>query len=375
MHFHKAAYVLPLLASTSFAGGLEASAEYTGDVLGVVSGGLSAGTNYLDKLDLEVEIELPEAWAAGRGRILVHGLYNNRTTFSDGRVGDLQVVSNIDAAGGWRLFQFWYEFDAASWSIKAGLYDTNSEFDVNETGELFLNSSHGIGGEFGLSGRNGPGIFPVSSLSLRAVMRLEPVTARFVVMDGVPGDPHELSSNRIDLNGEDGALTVLEIDVPYADSSRLWFGYWRYSAEFEEVNAAGYERGNDGWYVGSESGLRLGSRAASWFVRFGMADERFNVVSSYVGLGAVVVGPLDARPADRLGLAVASAHAADTYRDHVTGAGHRASRHETTWELTYRVRLGEHFFIQPDIQYVRNPSLSPDLDDAWVVGCRIQLRR
>ena len=53
--------------------------------------------------------------------------------------------------------------------------------------------------------------------------------------------------------------------------------------------------------------------------------------------------------------------------------GEQASRHETTWELTYQVRLNEHVSIQPDIQYVRNPSLSPDLDDAWIVGCRLQL--
>jgi porin len=373
MDLRIAAYVLLFLAPIGAAEPVEFSAEYTGDILGVVSGGLSTGANYLDNLDLELEVDLAKAWEGTAGKFRIHGLYNNATTFSADRVGDLQVVSNIDTSGGWRLFEFWYEFGDANWSVRTGLYDLNSEFDANETGGLFLNSSHGIGGEFGMSGRNGPGIFPVSSLSLRAAMQLGPATARVVVMDGVPGDPAKSSSNRIDLSGEDGALTVYEIDAPYAESARLWLGYWRYSAEFEKVDGAGFGRGNDGWYVGSESALRLGSREASWFIRFGQADERFNLVSGYVGLGAVVKAPFEGRPADQLGIAVASAHAGDLYRDAITAMGERASRHETTWELTYQVRLNEHVLIQPDIQYVRNPSLSQDLDDAWVVGCRIQL--
>lgn len=374
MDWRKAAYVPLFLSSTGLASGFEFSAEYTADVLSVVSGGLSSGTEYLDNLDLELEVDVAEVWNAGAGRLLIHGLYNNGSTFSADRAGDLQVVSNIDAAEAWRLFEFWYEFGSTNWSVKTGLYDLNTEFDVNQAGGIFLNSSHGIGAEFGQTGQNGPSIFPVSSLSLRAAMRFGSVTARAVVLDGVPGDPANSSSNRIELNDEEGTLTVSEFDVPYADSARLWLGYWRYSAEFEKVNGEGSGSGNDGWYIGSESGFQLGSRAANWFIRYGQADERFNVLSSYFGIGAVVVGPIEARPADRLGIAVASARAGDQYRDHVTDMGERASRHETTWELTYQIRVNEHLLIQPDIQYVRNPSLSRTLDDTWVAGCRIQLR-
>lgn len=339
-----------------------------------MSGGLSTGTEYLDNLDLEFEVDVAKVWDAVTGRFLIHGLYNNGTTFSAERVGDLQVVSNIDAAEAWRLFNFWYEFGGTNWSIKTGLYDLNTEFDVNQTGGVFLNSSHGIGAEFGQTGQNGPSIFPVSSLSLRAAMKFGSATARVVVLDGVPGDPSDLASDEIELSNKDGALTVAEIDLPYADLARLWLGYWWYSAEVETVSGSGFGHGNDGWYVGSESGFRLGSLAANWFVRFGQADERFNVLSSYVGLGAVIVGPVEARPADQLGIAVASARAGDLYRDHVRRMCEGASRRETTWELTYQVQVNEHLVIQPDTQYVRNPSVSPVLDDAWVAGCRFQLR-
>ena len=127
-------------------------------------------------------------------------MYNNGSTFSDELVGDLQVISNIDASHAWRVFEFWYEFGEGPWSVRTGLYDLNSEFDVNETGGLFLNSSHGMGPDFSQTGENGPSIFPVSSLALRAEWEGKGFTARLAVLDGVPGHPHDPSSNEIDLS-------------------------------------------------------------------------------------------------------------------------------------------------------------------------------
>lgn len=366
-------FVLLFMARAGAADGVEFSAAYTADVLSVVSGGLSSGTEYLDKLDLELQLDLAEAWQPGNGKILIHGLYNNDTSFSDARVGDLQVVSNIDAAGGWRLFQLWYEFGDADWSIRSGLYDLNTEFDVNETGGLFLNSSHGVGAELGLSGRNGPGIFPLSALAVRAAISLDALSARVVVMDGAPEDLTESPTNWFDLNGEDGVLTVVEVETPHQRSMRFWAGYWRYSAEFEHLAAERLESGNDGWYVGGETRLRIGSRDTSWFIRYGEADERFNPFRRYVGLGAVLAGPLKNRPADELGFAVASGRGGGAYRDATTVPGERASRHETSWELTYRISVNDRLVVQPDIQYVQNPGLSTQADNAWIVGCRILL--
>ena len=51
-----------------------------------------------------------------------------------------------------------------------------------------------------------------------------------------------------------------------------------------------------------------------------------------------------------------------------TGVG--AERRETAWEMTYRAQINEHLLLQPDIQYVQNPSASAELDDALVIGIR-----
>lgn len=374
MQLRSAIFLVLLLFRSSLAEGLNFSAEYTADVLTVVSGGLSTGSEYLDKLDLELDIDVGRTWESGSGRIFAHGLYNNGATFSAERVGDLQVVSNIDAARAWRLFELWFEVGSADWTVKTGLYDLNSEFDVNETGAIFLNSSHGIGAEFGQTGQNGPSIFPVSSVAIRGAIHVDSITARIAVLDAVPGNPDDASSNRVALDDDDGILTVAELDLSYSRSARLWLGYWRYSAEFERPYAAGSSRGNDGWYIGNESSFQLGSRAAAWFVRFGMANEDLNSLSSYIGVGAVISGPFAARPADQLGFAVASARGGDPYRDYLDRTGAGAGRRETSWELTYQLQLNGHLLIQPNIQYVQNTSVATLLDDVWVVGCRFQIR-
>ena len=129
---------------------------------------------------------------------LVYVLYNNSSEFSAEYVGDAQIVSNIDAQGGLRLFEVWLDWAPrdAGWSTRLGPYDLNTEFDSTETAGLFL---------------NGPTIFPVTSLALR--LRTEIGNAAYgqlAVLDGVPGDPADPESNKIDLSSDDGALLVLE---------------------------------------------------------------------------------------------------------------------------------------------------------------------
>lgn len=362
---------LLLSCSTGFANTSDFVAEYTGDILSNIAGGLQQGTRYLDNLDVMLTVSHGRTPGAGGGTLHVHALYNNGATFSEDLVGDLQVVSNIDAVEAWRIFEFWYEFGSDDWSVKAGLYDLNSEFDANETGSIFLNSSHGIGAELSPTGRNGPGIFPVSSLSLRAAYQTESFALRGAVLDAVPGDPDDAASNAIRLDSDDGYLAIAEVDIAVKASGRLWAGYWRYSSAFEQPFTQGPPLHNDGWYVGAENRFSIGPLSAAGFVRYGRADERINTVRDYTGIGIRIDGMFASRPDDQLGIAVASARAGDPYRRASSDLGIYSQRRETTWEMTYRVQLNEHLVLQPDIQFVQHPSMAAHLDNAWIIGLRV----
>lgn len=361
-------------AGTVMADGYELEAVYTGEISNNVAGGTSRGSRYLDNLDLMLSLDLSEAFSAGRGTVFLHGLYNNSATFADELVGDLQGTSNIDAAYGVRLFQAWYEIQQGAWSLRSGLYDLNSEFDAHETGGLFLNSSHGIGAEFAQTGRNGPSIFPVSSLALRASWQSERLSVRLAVLDGVPGDTGDASSNKVRLSSADGALIVLEMDAVADSSTRLWAGHWQYTGSFAHLTYDYRSNDNDGWYLGAERNFDLAGRKASAFIRYGTANSDLNSLEDYFGAGIVVQAPFDRRPDDQVGLAIASAGAGDAYLDALLSSGGASGKHETIWELTYRATVNNHFVVQPDIQFIKNPAMDATLADAVVIALRFELR-
>ncbi len=348
---------------------------YTGDVLSNVTGGVQEDTRYLDNLDLVLEVDAEQALGWDNTTFMVYGLYNNGNRFSEDVVGDAHVVSNIETGvRAFRLYEFWvdHRFADDRASLRFGLYDLNSEFDAMETSGLFLNSAHGIGSDFGQTGEHGPSIFPLTSLALRGEYDFgNNWLVRAAVLDGVPGDPDHPKRTTIKLGDGDGALLVGEINYQLP-ATRMALGAWRYTARFEDLVSGEQRNGNAGFYafidgrVYSESadpeqGLNL-------FLRAGQANDDFNVFQSYIGAGGVYRGLFPSRPEDELGLALAMANSGSAYR-----SLEPANSHELSIELTYRAQVHPNIALQPEVQYVINPGLRPDLDNALVVGLRFEL--
>ncbi|MDQ3482646.1 MAG: carbohydrate porin, partial [Pseudomonadota bacterium] len=154
---------------------IDLSVIYTAEVFRNTRGGLGRGTRYLDNFDMTLTVDGERALGWRGATLFAYGLYNNGEPFSDDLVGAVQGVSNIETGvGAARLYEAWIEqrFASDRASVKLGLYDLNSEFDAIEAAALFLNPSHGIGPDFSQSGRNGPSIFPVTSLAIRGDYRL-----------------------------------------------------------------------------------------------------------------------------------------------------------------------------------------------------------
>ena len=361
-------------------------AYYRGDMLHNSSGGLREGGAYLDDAGIRIDSDLEALFGGADGRVFAYLLYNNRATFSDRFVGDLQVASNIDARDAVRIYELWYE---QSWSdrysLRFGLYDLNAEFDAIDTAGLFMNSSHGIGGEFGQTGEAGPSIFPVTSLAARFEWQVSAAaTLRFALLDGVPGDPADPGKTTIDLDADDGLLQALEYNHVLPGGLRLGLGGWWYSAEFDRLRGVDgngdplRKDGNNGYYGFAElPQLKFGSgdTSLSVFLRYGIANDDINVLQSYFGGGLVATGLLRSRPQDQLGLAFASASVGGPYRRAQADAGDRSDRAETSIELTYSAQLTEWLRVQPDIQYIINPGANPALDNALVFGLQFSLAR
>ncbi len=353
---------------------LKIGAAYTGDVWSNVSGGLARGERYLDNLDLTLEADL-EALAGWEGaRIFVYGLYNNGKSLSE-LTGDAQVISNIETGvRAVRLYEAWIEQDFGDGaSIKAGLYDLNSEFDALEASGLFLGSAHGIGTDFSQSGENAPSIFPVTSLAVRFQAEITPRwTIRAALLDAVPGDPERPRRTTVKLSEDEGALGVAEVELSIP-GGKLLAGYWRYTSSFDTWDG-GRSDSNDGFYLRGETRLISDGeegRGLDGFFRLGAADGAINMFDRFASAGLVYTGPFAQRPEDQLGLGVAAAFASDNYRD----ATPLTDKAEVAVELTYSAAITPWLQLQPNLQYVVNPSLDPFTENALAVGMRFVLHR
>ncbi|CCW16384.1 hypothetical protein EBBID32_7200 [Sphingobium indicum BiD32] len=342
---------------------------YTGEVMGNVAGGVKRRARYLDNLDIVAEVDL-EALLGWRGaEAHVYGIYNNGASISNA-VGDAHAVSNIETGTrAFKLYEAWIDqMVAPGLSLRAGLYDLNSEFDSLDAAGLFVGSAHGIGSDIALTGRNGPSLFPSTSLAARVEWRpAKGWAVRAAVLDGVPGDPDHPARTVIKLGQGDGALLIGELEAPLA-GARLLLGHWRYTATFDGWDG-GRGRGNGGVYLRGEMPLMTdGDTQIDGFFRLGTSNGRFNMFDRFASMGVKWTGALAGRPEDELGLAVITATTSTEYRRN-SGAG----RSESVAEVTYRTPLSPWLTVQPNMQYVRNPAADPSIRDAWVVGLRFAI--
>lgn len=357
------------------------SAVYTADIRSNVDGGVERGTRYLDNLDLQVAIDADRLVGWHGARIFLYGIYDNGVSISR-LVGDIQTISNIETrVGAARLFEAWVEQDIGrSASIKAGIYNLNSEFDTTQSGGLFLISSHGIGSDISQTGRNGPSIFPITSLAVRGELKLgENWLAHVAVLDGVPGDPAHPKRTAIKLSERDGALVIGEVNY-LKGGTKAAIGAWGYTARFDPLlPSAAPTRGNKGAYVFAEHRL-VGTRAddaaglAGW-LRFGIADTRYNPIASYLGGGLVYTGLTPGRGDDQVGISFASASFGDRYRQSQALADATINKREVVVEAVYNAIVTPWLSVQPDLQYVVNPGGDAELADALVIGLRVKIGR
>lgn len=344
---------------------------YTSEVIGNAAGGLRRGTRYLDNLDIVFEADLEKAAGWSGAQLHLYGLYNNGRSISD-LVGDSHAVSNIETGvRAFRLYEAWIDQKFGERvSLRAGLYDLNSEFDALDASGLFVGSAHGIGTDFSQTGHNGPSIFPSTSLAAR--LQVEPAkgwAVRAAVLDGVPNDPARPARTVIRLNKDEGALLVGEVQAPLGTAGKLLLGHWRYTARFDLTGGGGTAAGNAGTYIRAELPLSAApGRKLDGFARLGTASGRFNMFDFFLSTGLKFTGWIPGRDADEFGIALAAGFTSEPWR---TATG--ASASEIAVEATWRTQLTPWLAVQPHAQYIRRPSADPTVPDALVLGIRTEI--
>ena len=358
------------------AGWLQIEALYKGDVVANLRGGIDRGARMLGNGELIADADLGHfGWTGARARVhllSVHGGDPNNLA------GTMQGVNNIEAAPDRsKLYEIWLEQSVADdrAALLVGMADLNADFYQNDAAGLLIAPAFGIGSELAATGPNGPSIFPSTALAAR--IRITPAdgiyakAALFNAKAGVLGD-----EDGVDLDMRDGALAIAEAGL--ARAGKLALGYWRYTKRQDDIRALtpGGEpvrRTAHGAYLLAErplAGNPKSGRQLSGFVRLGVSDGDSTPYRGGWQAGLLLEGAIAGREGSQLSFGVNQAYLSRKYRLNAEDAGTQVGRAETGFELSYQHPLTSFLAVQPDVQYILNPSADPSIKDAIVVGMR-----
>ena len=371
--------------------GIDLEINFTNDLLYNISGGIKTGPAYIGLFYPNINIDFSKIFGWERTSMFISSIGNIGNNFNK-KIGAEQGVDNIAAYNTWKIYEFWIEqmlFDD-NLSLKFGLYDLNSEFDVRLSSLVFIEPSQAIGPDFSLSGKNGPSIFPTTSLSFVAKYQDDNgFYFQSAVLDGVPGDPNNPAGTHIIFKKNYGLLLAGE--TGYVNNikdfgqgyEKIFFGAWYYTSRFEKFQSAGnsgipsYQTGNYGFYISAEKflwGRTLNSNEGlSAFFRIGISDKYVNPVDGYLGFGINYIGLIPGRAGDELGIAFASAHNSSKYIARKKSESVNINKYEIIIEMTYLYIMNDWFDIQPDLQYIINPVNCRNNDYAFIAALRLIL--
>lgn len=300
--------------------------SYTGDTYYNMSGGLKTGGGFMGMASIAVEFDAGAAGLWDGGTFRAAGMSIHGKSLTENYLGDIQVASNIDAGEHTCLHELWFRQQAGPVTVTLGLQDLNSEFMVSGGGGEFVNSSFGTPSVIAL-GVPVP-IFPLTGLGVTAKWDISVRwSVQGALFDGLQTDfernPHNI---RWTLGRGDGMLAMGEIHL----DGRYKFGAYYHSTD-----------DNYGFHLSADQplGERVGLFGQAVF-----SPKNKNENNCYIGLGANFAGVFSRRR-DSAGVAIAHA-----------GLHRALHKHETAIELYYKYNFSDNIALQPDIQYILNPS-------------------
>lgn len=327
-------------------------ASYIGDALTNAVGGIKQQSAYLGILSLELGFDTEIAgWWKG-GNFFVKSANTHGSMPSAEFIGDLQISSNIEAGNHTFLQEFWYKQTLGSVDVTIGLQDLNSEIAVTDYGSLFINSSFGV---IPIISYNMPApIFPLTSFGLTLKWN---INENFRWLNAFyDGEPTDFKYNPFNVNWEfhkqDGLIALSELQYSTNKSinpGTYKIGLYNHNHFFSKYDTQtpsdSIKHNVFGVFAHADKTIwTSGNRRLGFFAQSGYDFTEVSACKFYIGGGVNFCGLFKKDGGDQLGLATAHASSKTVFHE------------ETVIELTYLYPIGKRFFVQPDIQYIINPS-------------------
>ncbi|HTV88471.1 MAG TPA: carbohydrate porin [Stellaceae bacterium] len=385
--------------------GMTLSLTETSEVLGNLTGGIRQGFEYDGLTTATLQLDTQRAFNWYGGTFNVSALQIHGRNLSADNLDTLQTASGIEADRATRLWELWYQqkFASGAADVKLGQQSLDQEFIVSQNALLFVNTMFGWPMVPSADLPGGGPAYPLSALGVR--LRTQPtpgVTVLAGVFNGSPSPDNSIpdaqqadpSGTSFPLNGGALAITELQITSPAvggmvpASETRPLSGTYKIGFWYDTEQFADLRYDNTGLPLAdpASTGMPLqhhgdysiygvidqmvwqstvdDSRILSVFGRaMGTPESDRNLVDFSLNAGLTLKDPLPDRPDDTFGAGLGFAHVSARRAGYDTdvayfnpGVYSPAQGSETFIELTYQYQVTPWWQLQPDFQYVFNPS-------------------
>lgn len=374
--------------------GVALSATYIGEALGNASGGIRRGAVYEGRFDFGVDVDLDKAvgWSGATFHANVYQIHGNG--LSRDYIGNLMLVSGIEALPATRLYEFWIEqaLFGGKLLVKVGQQPSDIEFIDSKYDDIFVNSALGWPGITGVILPAGGPSPPLAVPGVRFKASLsDAFTAYLAVFNGSaaapgPNDPQIANAHGLAFRVNDPPWIIGQLKYSYKLGpselpGSITGGGWVHLAEFDDerwtaqglsqTDPAGtgeplMRRGNRGVFAVYEQRLAFSAlgpdKGIGFFARTSISPSDRNLISFYLDGGIQVSGFSAERPDDRFGIAMTYARISDGARgldrdvQLFTGIATPIRDFEAVLEVTYLAAVAPGVAVQPVFQYVMHPA-------------------
>lgn len=384
---------------------------YTNDVLSNVAGGIKRGTIDQGKLEAQITINFDKISDWKGLTFYANGFQiHNTGRIRRDYVGGMNTIAAIEAVPTTRLSELWAEqkFLGDKATVRMGQLVADNEFFNSDTSQIFLQSDWPTITAVNLP--SGAPAYPLSTPGIR--LKFDPndnlslLLAMFNGDPAGPGSGDEQLRNRYGLNFRvtDPPLFIGEVQFKQNRAkestglaSTLKLGGWAHTGTFEDkrfgidglpladpmsLGIPHKYRGNVGVYGVIDQQLYRPAGAPadggiSVFAIGSVTQSDRNLVDVFASGGIVFAGMIPRRPDDKFGASFVYARFSDSVRgfdmDQIafTGLPLQVRDYELNVELTYVAQIIPGWTVQPDLQYIRHPTVGDQPNrDAKVVGVR-----
>lgn len=374
--------------------GIAFSATYIGETLGNASGGVRRGAIYAGRLDIGTDVDLDRlvGWSGATFHANIYQIHGGG--LSRDYVGNLMLVSGIEALPATRLYEMWIEQSLLGGRllIKVGQQPSDVEFIDSKYDDIFVNSALGWPGITGVILPSGGPSPPLAVPGIRIKAQLsERITAYLAVFDGDaappgPEDPQIKNPHGLLFRVNDPPWFIGQLKYGFelgADAlpGSITGGAWYHMGTFDDLHltAQGLSqadpagtgeparlRRNQGIFAVYEQKLAHSAldpqKGIGLFARASISPSDRNLVSLYLDGGIQFTGFSESRPNDKIGLAMTYARISDGARQYdrdlqqFSGIATPVRDFEAIVEMTYLAEVKTGVSIQPLFQYVMHPA-------------------